>query len=112
MADLNTLYCSECGSSNVQIQAWVDANTHKYESSVNNPLESQDCWCCNCEEHTKLKTLKELWESFASVPVNNDDEIEESFLCFSEGTPRFDVWHWFDDRCPNNLHDDLMFTKS
>ena len=84
MADLKTLYCSQCGSSDVQIQAWVDANTHEYESSVNNPLESQDCWCNDCEDHVNLATLPELWEQFGNVPVNNDDEIEEDFLCFEK----------------------------
>lgn len=112
MANLNTLYCSECGSSDVQIQAWVDANTHEYESSVNNPLESQDCWCNDCEDHVNLATLPELWAQFGDVPVNKDDEIEEDFLCFEKGTSKFDVWHWFDDRCPNNLHDDLMFNNN
>ena len=112
MADLKTLYCSQCGSSDVQIQAWVDANTHEYESSVNNSLDSQDCWCNDCEDHVNLATLPELWEQFSNVPVNNDDEIEEDFLCFEKGTSKFDVWHWFDDRCPNNLHDDLMFNDN
>ena len=112
MADLKTLYCSQCGSSDVQIQAWVDANIHEYESSVNNPLESLDCWCNDCEDHVNLATLPELWERLSDIPVNKDDEIEEDFLCFEKGTSKFDVWHWFDDRCPNNLHDDLMFNDN
>ncbi len=108
MADLNTLYCSECGSNDVEVKMWVNPNTDRIGGECSTPLEEEDCWCYNCEEHTKLKTLKELWEDFASVPINNDDEIEESFLGFPEGTYRFDVWHWYDERCPNNLHDDLM----
>ncbi|WP_279103999.1 hypothetical protein [Bacteroides acidifaciens] len=43
---------------------------------------------------------------------NNDDEIEEDFLNFSAGTLKIGVWHWFDERCPNNLHDDLMYPKN
>lgn len=110
--DLNTLYCSNCGSTNVQIQAWVDANTHKYVSDVNSPMEDWDCWCEECEGHFDLMTLPELWERFSDIPVNKDDEIEEDFLCFEKGTSKFDVWHWFDERCPNNLHDDLMFNDN
>ena len=34
----------------------------------------------------------------------------QKFLFFSAGTSKFVVWHWFDERCPNNLHDDLMNT--
>lgn len=54
-------------------------------------------------------TLPELWERLSEIPVNNDDEIEDDFLGFDAGTSKFDVWHWFDERCPNNLHDDLMY---
>lgn len=39
-------------------------------------------------------------------------EIEEDFLNFPAGTLKIDVWHWFDERCPNNLHDDLMYFKN
>ena len=46
------------------------------------------------------------------IPVNNDDEIEKEFLNFPAGTSKLDVWHWFDERCPNNLHDDLMFSQN
>lgn len=105
---LNTLYCPECGGTNVQVMAWVDANTNKYCSDVNIPAETEDTWCEDCEDHTGLATLSELWERFSEIPINNDDEIEKPFLCFPAGTYRFDVWHWFDERCPHNLHDDLL----
>lgn len=49
---------------------------------------------------------------YGDIPVNNDDEIEEDFLNFPVGTSKIDVWHWFDERCPNNLHDDLMYPKN
>lgn len=73
---------------------------------LNTPLYRINC------DNPKLYTLIELWELFAEVPVNNNDEIEEDFLCFEAGTSRFDIWHWFDERCPNNLHDDLMFNNN
>lgn len=105
------LYCTECGSKDVQVMAWVDANTDEYCSDVNDPCEIDDCWCGSCDEHTPLATLPDLWERFSHVEVNADDEICEKFLGFPAGTSKYDVWHWFDDRCPNNLHDDLMFPK-
>lgn len=46
--------CSECGSPNVQIQAWVNANTNEYASDL---YGSGECWCENCEKHTKLKKV-------------------------------------------------------
>ena len=59
-----------------------------------------------------LKELQELWNELSDIPVNENDEIEEDFLDFPSGTDKFDVWHWFDERCPNNLHDDLMYFKN
>ena len=106
--DLNTLYCAYCGSSNVEMTMWVNPNTGENSGQSSGRFEEEDCWCKDCEEHVRLLTLEELWDQFSVVPVNNDDEIEEDFLFFSAGTSKFDVWHWFDERCPNNLHDDLM----
>ena len=107
---LDTLYCSKCGSDNVEERAWVNPNTD--EIRYNDSVEEEDCWCGICEEHVELCTLSELWEMFGDIPVNNDDEIEEDFLNFPVGTSKIDVWHWFDERCPNNLHDDLMYPKN
>lgn len=107
---LDTLYCPKCGSNNVEERAWVNPNTD--EISYNDSVEEEDCWCGICEEHVELCTLSELWEMFGDIPVNNDDEIEEDFLNFPVGTSKIDVWHWFDERCPNNLHDDLMYPKN
>ncbi len=106
--DFTKLYCTDCGSDEVEVIMWVNPNTYEIGEDYNCPPEVEDCWCKNCEEHVQLKTLKELWDDFSDVPVNNDDEIERDFLCFKAGTSKFDVWHWFDERCPNNLHDDLM----
>lgn len=106
--DLNTLYCANCGSSNVEMKMWVNPNTGENGGESSDRFEEEDCWCKGCEEHVRLLTLKELWDKFSEVPVNNYDEIERDFLLFYAGTSKFDVWHWFDERCPNNLHDDLM----
>lgn len=104
------MYCPKCGSNNVEERAWVNPNTD--EIRYNDSVEEEDCWCNICEEHVELCTLSELWEMFGDIPVNNDDEIEKDFLNFLTGTSKLDVWHWFDERCPNNLHDDLMFPQN
>lgn len=46
--------CSQCGGINIQVQAWVDANTNKYIDDID---QNGDCWCDDCEEHTKLKEI-------------------------------------------------------
>lgn len=106
---LKTLYCPECGGTNVQVQAWVNANTKEFCGFINGPFfDEDDCWCEDCEDHVELCILKELWDKFADIPINNNDEIEQDFMCFNAGDSRFDVWHWFDERCPNGLAVDLM----
>lgn len=47
--------CSECGGINVQVEAWVDANTDEYLSDIN---DDGECWCEDCEEHTRLRGLQ------------------------------------------------------
>lgn len=106
------LYCPLCGSTNVEMQMWVNPNTNDISGDCLGSGEGDDCWCCECEEHVDLATLPELWKRFEDVTVNSDDEIEQDFLSFPAGTSKFDVWHWFDERCPNNLHDDLMFNDN
>lgn len=50
---INSTYCcSECGGTNVQVQAWVDANTSEYLSDIN---DDNCCWCEDCQKHTTLK---------------------------------------------------------
>ncbi len=105
---LDTLYCPECGGTNIQIMAWVDANTNKYCSDVNNPAETEDTWCEDCEDHTGFLTLPELWKLFSKISINNKDEIEEDFMCFTTGTAKQVVLDWFRHRCPNSIEQDLM----
>ena len=109
MGTLKTMYCPQCGNDKVQVMSWTDVNSHTYQGQVNNPPEEGDFWCDECENHIIPKTLKELWGDFSEISVNNDDEIETDFMFWKAGTSRFEVWHWFDERCPNNLHDDLLY---
>ena len=44
--------CSECGGTNVQVQAWVDANTNEFMCDVD---DNGCCWCEDCEKFTTLK---------------------------------------------------------
>ncbi len=104
MKDLTTLYCSECGSSKVQVRVWVYANTHEFCDDC----DDDSCWCESCRQHSSLRTLTQLWKEFSEIPVNSEDEIGYDFLNFDTGTSKLDVWHWFDERCPNGLAVDLM----
>lgn len=45
--------CSECGGTNIQVQAWISPNT----GQIIDTLEGNDCWCEDCEDRTKLKQI-------------------------------------------------------
>ena len=47
--------------------------------------------------------LEELWTEFSDVPINDNDEIPESFYHWESGTDRFDIWYWFDEKLPNGI---------
>lgn len=50
--------------------------------------------------------LGQMWEELADVPVTEDGDeepIEENFYFFSKGTPKMDIWHWFDTKHPKGL---------
>ena len=106
---LDTLYCSECGSNKVQNLVWADSTTGELISLADNPCEPDNCWCNSCEKHTQLLSLLELWHKLEDIPVDADECIEEPFMKFPIGTDKFEIWHWFDERCPHNLHDDLLY---
>lgn len=38
---LDILHCPVCGGTNVQIMAWINANTNEYVSDVNTPLKEK-----------------------------------------------------------------------
>lgn len=46
--------CPICGGTNIQLQAWIDPNNNnKYIGDT----EDDECWCEDCEKHTKLKEV-------------------------------------------------------
>jgi hypothetical protein len=54
-----------------------------------------------------LDTLYVLWKQLGDIPVFPEDtddferdSIEEPFLHFPIGTPKEDIWHWFEDKNP------------
>lgn len=48
-------------------------------------------------ESLHQETVFRLWDEFGDVPVDEDDQLTESWLDFEKGVSRFDVWHWFED---------------
>lgn len=56
----------------------------------------------------ELKAIKELWEAFGEVPIDNNDKILERFCKFPQGTSKFEVWTWFEEEFNVSVAMDLM----
>lgn len=77
--DINTLYCTTCGSDKAQSRACVEVNTNKFCSDT----DEGSAYCPDCED--------------------DNGRITEKFICFQEGSLKSDVINWFMERCPNKL---------
>lgn len=53
--------------------------------------------CVYAKESTHLQTVQDLFSEFADIPVNNEDEIEQSRAHFDKGNDRFEVLKWFEE---------------
>lgn len=46
--------------------------------------------------------LEELWDELGTISFNEDVENEmilvDDFHIFTKGTPRYHIWHWFDEK--------------
>ena len=49
--------CSDCGSTEIEIQAWVDVNTNEYHSDVDD-----DIWCSRCEDNVETCSKQSFLE--------------------------------------------------
>ena len=50
--------CDACGSKQIEIQAWVDANNSEYLSDVDDDDVDKN-WCAGCEEHFRFCSLSD-----------------------------------------------------
>ena len=49
--------------------------------------------------------LENLWSQLGNIPVSPETEhIEAPFLGFPAGTPKEDIWYWFDVRHSRGVH--------
>lgn len=60
------------------------------------------------QQSNELKAIKELWEAFEEVPIDNNYKILERFCKFPKGTSRFEVWAWFEEEFNVSVAMDLM----
>lgn len=58
-----------------------------------------------------IQTLRRMWELLGDVSINDKEEIDYNFLLWNAGTERSEIWHWFDEKCPNGLVEDIITCK-
>ena len=45
------------------------------------------------------KDIERLWDLFEDIPMDPKTEcMEDDFIYFKFGTPREDIWRWFDEK--------------
>ena len=69
------LVCNKCGSKDIQVLAWVDANTNEYKEEGTNQYE--DMWCNNCESHTFFVYEEEYSQN---IEDNEDEEFYDEIF--------------------------------
>jgi len=57
----------------------------------------------NCIVLRTSEILEKYWDKLGDIPVDDDGNIQESFLYWPEGTDREDIWHWFDEKYPGGV---------
>ncbi|MBT1308511.1 hypothetical protein JQN09_14980 [Phocaeicola dorei] len=70
--DSEVYVCCECGSQQVEIQVWADANTDECHSDVDD--DSNGRWCTECESHIHfcskaefIQKMQAWWQSCDSI---------------------------------------------
>ena len=57
--------------------------------------------------NTTEQNWRKLWDELSNIPVNDNEQIEESFLDFPIGTETTEIWHWFEEKFNISLGDEM-----
>lgn len=55
-----------------------------------------------------LEIAKILWEELSNITINDDEEIEQTFLHFDIGTVNTEIWHWFEWYFDLSIGNDIL----
>lgn len=90
--------CDECGSDDIQTQAWVDPNTHIFIGTTG--IDRDDNWCGECEDHQPFCTLKEFKERMEEWWNSLDaNQMEQITGCRQGKCPAGDNHQGFAETC-------------
>ena len=54
------------------------------------------------------KTASDYWSELGDIPIDHNECIEREWNNFPVGTPRFYIWHWFEETFNVSVARDLM----
>lgn len=84
---ITTLICPCCGSTDLQVRAWVDAQTHIFIEEIGDG----EAWCNKCEEIVNPVTASsgryvviDDFNGFVNLVVNPEDGMTKVFDTFEE----------------------------
>lgn len=83
-----TLRCEECGSIEVQIQAWVDPNQNN--KFISDCEDYKSSWCDGCESHVKAIPHKEFMEEVVDYWWKHLDNGEDKEVVTGLKTEDYD----------------------
>ena len=105
--DDDILVCDSCGSRQIEIQAWVDANNVEYLSDVDD--DDTDCkWCAECNDNQNFCTLSEYkqrmenwWRNLDFITMESITGLHEADYSSEDGSQSFvdacnDWWNALD----------------
>ncbi len=92
--DSEILVCEECGSLQIEIQAWVNANTDEFISDVNDDDGGQ--WCGECGDGTHfcpkaefIQQMQSWWTSCDFKTLERITELREIEYSSEDGSQAF-----------------------
>jgi hypothetical protein len=116
-------WCRIEDSRKIAEYVWVttfEENLARFHSAASHEGEVQLAreWLCQLDD----AGLRLLWDAFGNTPVYDqdaindmgdeydlpvegmkDDMIDEDFVIWKRGTPRMEIWQWFDERFSEGL---------
>lgn len=66
--------------------------------------EYKNLFCLRLEKEV-MEHLRDLWVQLENVCIDDDDCIDSDFHIWEKGTDRQEIWHWFEEQCPNGIKD-------
>ena len=92
-------YCDGCAALCIHCSTYFNA-----ADMIAPKNDEEEHVCKECHR----KEAKKLWKELRDIPVDEDDDTEQEFIHFPKGTPKEDIWHWFEDEYDLSVAKDLM----